>query len=269
MAQPHPPAATASPNADRVFDALDAAALAAEGHARDGILPTVDAEDFRAAAKLDPRAVRARLDRVVMGEDPERGLDELLETGALAALFPEVHAMVGFGDGEWRHKDVWKHTKQVVRQAVPRLEVRWASLFHDIGKVKTRSIAPEGEVHFFGHAEVGARMFDRIDRRVPLFTRDESLKEAVRFLILHHLRASQYDASWTDSAVRRFAKEMGGSLDDLFCLSRADITTKRPEKKRKGLTQISELAERVRSLAEQDAVVPPLPSGIGDEIMKA
>ncbi len=135
--------------------------------------------------------------------------------------------------------------------------------------MKTRSISPEGEVHFFGHAEVGARMFDRIDRRVPLFTRDHALKESVRFLILHHLRASQYDASWTDSAVRRFAKEMGGSLEDLFCLSRADITTKRPEKKRRGLTQISELSERVRTLAEQDAVVPPLPSGIGDEIMKA
>jgi putative nucleotidyltransferase with HDIG domain len=42
----------------------------------------------------------------------------------------------------------------VVGQSVPRLEVRWAALFHDIGKVKTRSISPTGEVHFFGHAEV-------------------------------------------------------------------------------------------------------------------
>src|SRR5690242_21203419 len=60
-----------------------------------------------------------------------------------STLFPYTtlfRSMVGFGDGEWRHKDVWKHTKQVVRQAVPQLEVRWASLFHDIGKVKTRSI---------------------------------------------------------------------------------------------------------------------------------
>ena len=150
---------------------------------------------------------------------------------------------------------------------MPRLEVRWAALLHDIGKVRTRSIAPEGEVHFFGHAEVGARMFDKIDRRVRLFTKDESLKSSVRFLILHHLRASQYDPSWTDSAVRRFAKEIGPGLDDLLCLSRADITTKRPEKKRKGLKQISDLAERVRVLAEQDAVVP-LPGGIGDEMMK-
>jgi poly(A) polymerase len=91
----------------------------------------------------------------------------------------------------------------------------------------------------------------------------------VRFLILHHLRANQYEGDWTDSAVRRFAREMGSNLDDLLCLSRADITTKRPEKKRRGLEQISELAQRIRTLAEQDAVLPALPSGVGDAIMHA
>jgi poly(A) polymerase len=267
MAQLHPPGYAASPSADRVFEVLEAAASGAEGHPVAGLLPTVDAEDFRLAAKLDPKGVRARLDRVVMGDDPERGLDDLLDTGALGALFPEVHAMVGFGDGEWRHKDVWKHTKQVVRQAVPRLEVRWASLFHDIGKVKTRSIAPDGKVHFLGHAEVGTRMFDKLDRRLGLFGYEAALKDTVRFLVLHHLRANQYSPDWTDSAVRRLARELAEHLDDLLCLARADITTKRPEKKRRGLQQIEELGQRIGRLAAEDAREPALPSGIGDAIM--
>ncbi len=251
----------------RAIDALERAAARAE--TGEGDVVAASRGDYRKAAELWLPDVRARLDRVMMSGDAEAGLDALLACGALSAMLPEVEAMVGFGDGEWRHKDVWKHTKQVVRQAIPRLEVRWAALLHDIGKVRTRSISPEGEVHFFGHAEVGARMFDRIERRVPLFGRDEAFRGSVRFLILNHLRASQYDPSWTDSAVRRFAKEMGDGLDDLLALSRADITTKRPEKKRKGLKQITDLADRVRSLVEQDAVVPPLPSGIGDEMMKA
>jgi len=262
MAEPHV-------QIDRVFDALDAAALAAEGRPQPRLVEPLSVDEFRAAAKLDPKAIRDRLDRVVMGEDPERGLDELLEAGALAAIFPEVHAMVGFGDGEWRHKDVWKHTKQVVRQSVPRLEVRWAALFHDIGKIKTRSITPDGKVHFLGHAEVGTRMFDKLDRRMGLFVREPPLKETVRFLILHHLRANQYSPDWTDSAVRRFARELGAHLEDLLCLARADITTKRPEKKRRGLQQIEELQQRISGLAEEDARVPPLPSGIGDDIMRA
>lgn len=225
-------------------------------------------DDFRAATERFLPDVRRSFDRIIMSSDAELGLDCLLDCGALTTMLPEVKALVGFGDGEWRHKDVWKHTKQVVRQAVPLLEVRWAALLHDIGKVKTRTISPDGEVHFFGHAEVGARMFDRLDRRLPIFAPEPALKTSVRFLILHHLRASQYDPNWTDSAVRRFTREMGGCLDNLLALSRADITTKRPEKKKKGLRQISELAERVEKLRELDAKVPPLPSGIGDEIMK-
>jgi poly(A) polymerase len=254
---------------ERAIVALERAAMRAEkGLAAAAPEPAAPA-DFRAATELYVGDVRRYLDRIVMSNDAEAGLDALLESGALRVILPEVEAMVGFGDGEWRHKDVWKHTKQVVRQAVPKLEVRWAALLHDIGKTKTRSISPDGEVHFFGHAEVGARMFDKIDRRLPIFTKEEPLKRSIRFLILHHLRASQYEASWTDSAVRRFAKEMGGCLEDVLHLSRADITTKRPEKKRRGLRQIHELFERVQKVAEMDAVVPPLPSGIGDAIMLA
>ena len=154
-------------------------------------------------------------------------------------------------------------------QAVPRLEVRWSALFHDVGKVKTRSFGPKGEVHFFGHAEVGARMFDRLERRERLFSGDEALGESIRFLVLHHLRASQYDGSWTDSAVRRFAREMGPHLDNLLCLSRADITTKRAEKKRRGIYMIEELATRIGGLAAEDAEVEPLPNGVGNAMMEA
>lgn len=258
---------TLPPDPHRALDALDRAVACARGGAPDRPLTLVRPEDFRAASGSMVRDLRARLDEVLLAEDPETGLDALLTCGALDALLPEVHSLVGFGDGEWRHKDVWRHTKQVVRQAVPRIEVRWGALLHDIGKVKTRSISPDGEVHFFGHAEVGARMFDKMERRLRLFSGDATLLDSVRFLILFHLRPAGYETSWTDSAVRRFGRELGAHLDDLLCLARADITTKRPEKKRKGLRQIDELADRIRLVQETDSVVPLLPKGIGDAIM--
>lgn len=255
----------ASPSRDRAITALDRAVVAAQTGQATVDIVLASAEDL---TRLSPHDVRQRLDQVVLSAFPEVGLDSLLTTGVLDAILPEIKALVGFGDGEWRHKDVWKHTKQVVAQASPRVEVRWAALFHDIGKVRTRSISPEGEVHFFGHAEVGARMFDRLERRMRLFATEQSLRESVRFLVLHHLRASQYDRSWTDSAVRRFAREIGPELENLLCLSRADITTKRPEKRRRGVALIDELALRISELAEQDAVVPPLPSGVGNDLMR-
>jgi poly(A) polymerase len=256
----------APPSRDRAVEALDRAVVAAQTGRASIKMTLVSAEDF---VGLAPSDLRERLDQVVLGEFPEAGLDSLLATGGLDSLLPEIQALVGFGDGEWRHKDVWKHTKQVVAQATPRIEVRWAALFHDIGKVRTRSISPEGEVHFFGHAEVGARMFDRLERRTHIFATEANLRQSVRFLVLHHLRANQYDRSWTDSAVRRFAREIGRELDNLLCLSRADITTKRAEKRRRGVALIDELSTRITSLAAEDAVVPPLPSGVGNDLMQA
>ncbi len=255
------------PNHERALTALEWATLKAEGQ-QPGAPPLALSVDYQLAANQYLADTRALLDRLIMATDVEAGLDALLECGALTALLPSVERMVGFSDGEWRHKDVWKHTKQVVRQAVPRIEVRWAALLHDIGKVKTRSITPDGQVHFHGHAEVGARMFDKMERRAPLFRRDVPLKKTVRFLILHHLRASHYSASWSDSAVRRFAREMGAEMDNLFCLSRADITTKRAHRKRRGLRQIDELQLRVSQLAAQDAIKPPLPKGVGMAIIE-
>ena len=256
----------AASSQERAIHALERAAVCAERGIADRPVVLIEAADL---SVLDPRDVRARLDRVMLGEYADEGLDSLLATGVLDSILPEVKAMVGFGDGEWRHKDVWKHTKQVVTQSVPRLEVRYSALFHDIGKVKTRSISPDGEVHFFGHAEVGARMFDKLEKRGKLFAHEDALRSEVRFLVLHHLRASQYDGKWTDSAVRRFAREMGPYLEDLLCLSRADITTKRPEKKRRGISMIDGLAERITELAAIDAKQPPLPTGLGNELMTA
>jgi poly(A) polymerase len=220
------------------------------------------AEELRT---LRVETLRHYLDRMLLGRSTQEGLDALHHAGVLEVWLPEVFAMVGFGDGEWRHKDVWKHTKQVVWQSVPRIEVRWGALLHDIGKVKTRKIEPSGEVHFFGHSEVGAAMFrKRVGKRLG-FTGE--LYERVHYLILYHLRASQYDGSWTDSAIRRFHREMGDGLTDLLDLSRADITTKRPERRKKGLRQISELSDRIEKLYADDQRLPPLSKGIGNAIM--
>jgi poly(A) polymerase len=232
--------------------------------ALESAIERISAEEWRAVAVAE---LRPELDRLLLGKRPNEGLDALLAIGFLDAWLPEVAAMVGFGDGEWRHKDVWKHTKQVVWQSVPRLEVRWGALLHDIGKMKTRSVGDNGEVHFFGHSEVGAAMFKkRVAKRLGF---EGELYERVHYLILHHLRASQYDGSWTDSAVRRFAREMGEGLKDLLDLSRADITTKRPEKKKRGLGQISELGKRIKDLSVEDAKVAQLPKGLGTAISEA
>ncbi|NOY91457.1 MAG: HDIG domain-containing protein [Deltaproteobacteria bacterium] len=211
--------------------------------------------------------LREFFDAILISRGAPEGLDALLASGCLDVWLPEVASLVGMGDGEWRHKDVWKHTKQVVWQAVPRLEVRWAALLHDIGKPRTRRISARGKVSFHGHAEVGANMFRRkVSKRLGF---DEALHERLHFLILHHLRAGQYEGDWTDSAVRRFYKQMGDGLTDLLDLSRADITTKRPEKRRRGVRMVLALKQRIDALRAEDEKIAPLPKGLGTAMMEA
>ncbi len=221
-------------------------------------------EELMLLEDVAPVAIHDELERCLVGKEVDLALQWLHEVGFVSLILPELAATVDLAqEGGRRHKDVWEHTKLVVRQAPPRRLVRWAALLHDIGKVPTRTFT-RNSVHFHGHAEVGARMFDRVARRLP-FADDD--RRAVRFLINHHLRSAQYSSTWTDSAVRRFARDMAEHLDDLLDLSRADITSRRPGRRQAVLDHIEELSERVHRLAEEDARLPPLPTGLGTAIM--
>lgn len=217
---------------------------------------------------VPPEQVYARLTPAFCGRHPDLVMQWLLDAGLLDHLMPELAATVALSqEAGRRHKDVWEHTKAVVRQSVPRPVIRWGAVLHDIGKVTTRRFVGQGKVTFHGHAEEGVRMFRRgLAQRLGFPAEERAVVEA---LILHHLRAGQYDGTWTDAAVRRFAAEMGPLLRDLLDLSRADVTSKRPGKRQRCLAQISELARRIADLAEQDAKVPPLPPGLGNALMVA
>lgn len=250
--------------ADRLAVLRCASAIAESGRAPSAAMTRAAREELGGIDGAPAPALREELERMLLGRNVHDALQWVHDIGLLAKLLPELEATVDFSQEAGRkHKDVWEHTKQVVRQSVPKPAVRWSALLHDIGKVPTRTFTPGGKVHFHGHAEVGARMFEPIAKRLAF---DRPQKQAIRFLILHHLRANQYASSWTDSAVRRFDREMGEHLDDLLDLSRADITSKRPGRRQDLLQQIHDLAERIRALRELDAKQPPLPTGLGTAI---
>jgi len=221
-------------------------------------------EEVALLEESDPKALREELEQGLLGRDIDQALQWLHEVGAMALLLPELEATIDLAQEAGRkHKDVWEHTKVVVRQSVRRPAVRWAALLHDIGKVPTRTFTQNG-VHFHGHAEVGARMYDKVCKRLSFERAD---RKKIRFLIKYHLRSNQYSDEWSDSAVRRFARDMEVHLKDLLDLSRADITSKRPGRRKMLLRRISELEARVQRLREEDAQVPPLHKGIGNAIM--
>jgi poly(A) polymerase len=221
----------------------------------------------REVASLPAQQLRQALEKLIVAEHADEGLQWLHESGVLREALPELEATVNLSqEAGRRHKDVWEHTKQVVMQSPTQPLVRWAALLHDIGKVTTRVMLPDGKVTFHRHAEVGARMFDGISRRLG-FARPE--RSRIRFLIFNHLRANAYEPEWTDAAVRRLDHEMGEALPELIELSRADVTSARPGRRQEAARNIEALLQRVAAVREMDARVPPLPPGVGNAIMEA
>ncbi|MFH1131413.1 MAG: HD domain-containing protein [Pseudomonadota bacterium] len=247
-------------------DALRISTNIANGHGLpDSDLTKQVAEAAQTVSSLSGAKLRSILEEIILGREASTALQWLHDAGVLAKLLPEVEATVEFVQEVGRkHKDVWEHTKQVVMQTPPEPNIRWAALFHDVGKVPTRIIEKSGKVTFHRHAEVGARMFCGVARRLMF---PKSMSEKITFLVLNHLRASQYDETWTDSAVRRFDREMREYLPELFKLSRADVTSARKNKCEAARQRIDELESRVMALRETDSHKPLLPSGLGDEIM--
>ncbi len=212
-------------------------------------------------------AFREHLFELLVSESPAEGMRFLLKSGVLDLFIPELGETVNLSsEDDRRHKHVWDHTLQVVTQIEPRLELRVAALFHDIGKAKTREFTRDGKVTFYGHDRVGARMFRKIAARLGF---PEPLALRVYQLVQLHLRPGQYLPSWTDSAVRRFEHELPeGILDDLLSLGRADITSKRPGRREQAVRMIDELDRRIHEVLELDARLPPLPTGLGNVLME-
>ena len=209
-----------------------------------------------------------QLTPVLCGRHPQAALQLMRECGLLARLLPELDATAELShDADGRHKDVWEHTKIVVWQSVPQPSVRWAAALHDIGKVPTRRLLPDGRVTFHNHAELGERMFEAGPATRIAFP--AKLRSRIAELIRWHQRPGYYEAGWSDSAVRRFAREVGPALDELLNLSRADITSRIPGRRKQCLRSISELSRRIRALELEDRKVDPLPAGLGRHLMSA
>lgn len=83
--------------------------------------------------------ISEELGRILTLDDPEAGIRLLEEIGYWQAYLPEFARLKGLVQNRYHSKDAWDHTLHVVRNTPPRLILRLAGLFHDLGKWETAS----------------------------------------------------------------------------------------------------------------------------------
>lgn len=207
---------------------------------------------------------RERLTWVLSADDPTERLWELVDSGAAAEIVPELPALALEQDPIHRHKDVLAHTIAVTAKTRNDLTLRLAALFHDIGKPKTRRFDEHG-VTFRHHEAVGAKM---ARRRLRSLEYDEPTVDDVTELVRMSGRFKGYADGWTDSAVRRYARDAGHLLGLLNELVRSDCTTRNERKRLELHHHVDELEERIIRLAAEDRRKAERPLIDGQSVME-
>ncbi len=206
---------------------------------------------------------RGLLNAILIEPDPTDGLWEAYDSGLAEQLVPELPALRLEQDPIHRHKDVLAHTIAVTAKTSPDLTLRLAALFHDIGKPATRSFE-HGGVTFRHHEAVGAKI---ARSRLRELGYDKPLVKDVCELVRLSGRFKGYAEGWSDSAVRRYARDAGHLLGALNELVRCDCTTRNRAKAERLQSLIDQMEERILQLAREDREAAERPQIDGSAVM--
>lgn len=215
-------------------------------------------------ACISRERIAQEMNRLLVERLVAQGLRLLCDLDLMAQIVPEIEQMRGMRQNNHHHKDVFEHTLAVVANVAPVLHLRWAALLHDVAKPLTLSV-DQGEVHFYGHERLGEQMTRRI---LATLHYERAMIERTANLVGMHQRANSYDPDWTDGAMRRLMREAGEELEDLLALSRADVTSRRPDKRLAASRRVDELEARIAAIRAQEDVARLQSPLDGNELME-
>ena len=246
----------------------------------------IDDETFEALERnahrikiISGERIADELNKIMLTNAPSKGFVDLQRCGLLQLIIPELSMLdlVETRNGK-AHKNNFYHTLEVLDNVCKSqiasddngemmLWLRWAALFHDIGKPRSKRWDNVAGWTFHNHNYVGAKMIPSIFRRMKL-PMDMKMKYVQKIVDLHMRPIVIADDEVTDSAVRRLMNDAGDDIDDLMTLCEADITSKNQVRKQRFLDNFRSVREKLADLKERDYKRLLQPCIDGNEIME-
>jgi tRNA nucleotidyltransferase (CCA-adding enzyme) len=211
------------------------------------------------------------LTKILATKKPSNGFILLEKTGLLKYILPELIALKGIEeiDGQ-RHKDNFYHTLEVVdnlSQNSNNIWLRWAALFHDVGKATTKKFKSNLGWTFHNHEFIGAKMIYKIFKRLKMPLNDK-MKYVQKIVLMSSRPIIISEDHVTDSAIRRLLFDAGPFIDDLISLCEADITTKNLKRFELYHNNFKIVREKIISIEQKDHLRNFQPPLSGKVIMK-
>lgn len=115
---------------------------------------------------------------------------------------------------------VFDHTMKVLDALVIKNPITlWAALFHDLGKLTTKVISPNGVLFFHGHPEDSAIILRKV---LSAWQEDPFIIDRVERIVLTHMLDLRHA---TDKTARNLFGKVGkDNIENWFALREADIT---------------------------------------------
>jgi len=156
---------------------------------------------------ISKERIRDELIKIINSSEATKGILLLQKTDLLKQIIPELEKGIGVTQNKHHIYTVWEHLWRSLKYACEKgysLEVRLASLFHDIGKPYVK----EGEgidSTFYNHEWQGAKIVARILKRLKFPN-----NKAEKIVKLVRCHGFVYDTEiTTDAAIRRLLVKIG------------------------------------------------------------
>lgn len=208
--------------------------------------------------------VRDEFSKLIMTERAAEGIVMLEDAGLLKHIIPELREGIGCGQNKHHIYTVFDHNVRALNYTAGKkysLEVRLASLLHDVGKPRTKGGDGPNST-FYSHEVAGAKMTLKILDRLRF---SKNIIERVSHLVRCHL--FYYNVGEvTEAGVRRFLNRVGiENVDDLLKVREADrIGSGVPKAFPYKLRHLQFMIDKVR----QDPIHPKMLKLKGDGLMK-
>jgi len=249
----------------------------------------------REIERVSRERVAHELDLIMASPRAFQAFTGMRETGLLWEVLPELKAGVGMDQPASHHLDVFEHCLETLRQmeriladpgryfpenpavmeeylrvAQRPVLLKWAALFHDVGKPVTYGINEDkgGRITFYEHDLQGAEIFSTIARRLRWSNDDTAV---VAHLIRAHMRPfflanNQRQGNLSLKACLRLVKAVAEHLPGLFLLAMADALAGKGEGSPEDIEQeISGLFSRLEEVEQKHVTpvrtAPPLITG--------